>query len=64
MKMAGKSGAKKRRYKVRIIREGEPKIRYIDYTWATSRREAEQIIRNLRGKGDGKILKVKAGGLG
>ncbi|MBW2057767.1 MAG: hypothetical protein JRJ26_09770 [Deltaproteobacteria bacterium] len=56
-------GARKRLYKVRIIREGDPKVRHIEYVWAHSAREAEQLARNLRRRGQEKILKVKAGGL-
>lgn len=64
MKMTAKNEAKKKRYKVRIVREGERKIRHIDYVWARSAREAEQMIKDKKGKIGEKILKVKAGALG
>lgn len=63
MKMAAKSKARKKRYKVRVIKDGEPKTRHINYVWATSAREAEQIIRDKKREIGEKILKVKAGAL-
>jgi hypothetical protein len=64
MKAAMKNDPRKKRYKVVFLREGEPKVKHIDYVWATSAREAEQIVRSERGKGDGRIRKVRAGALG
>lgn len=61
MKQPVGNEARKRHYKVRIVREGDRKVRYIEYVWARSAREAEQIIRNQTRKGDKKIVKVKAG---
>lgn len=64
MKAAVKQEAKKRKYKVFFLIEGDPKVKHLDYVWAESAREAEQIIRSRAGKGDKKIIKIKAGALG
>ena len=57
-----KTGPKKRRYKVSFRRKGEPKVKHIDFIWATSAREAKQIIR-ARQKDDEKFRRVRAGAL-
>jgi hypothetical protein len=64
MKAAVKNEPRKRKYKVFFLREGDPRVKHLDYVWAESAREAEEIVRNKARKGDGKIIKVKAGGLG
>ena len=63
MKQELKNIVRKRRYKVRFIKEGERKIRYLDYVWARSAREAKQIVMAKR-RTEEKILKVRAGALG
>jgi hypothetical protein len=50
----------KKRYKVFMIKENDPKTRYIDFVWAKSASEAEQIIGNDKGKIREKILKIRA----
>ncbi|NIQ38873.1 MAG: hypothetical protein GTN81_09810 [Proteobacteria bacterium] len=50
----------KKRYRVFMIKEDDPKTRYIDFVWATSASEAEQIIENKKGKTGEKILKIRA----
>jgi hypothetical protein len=64
MKAAVKNKPTKRKYKVFFLIEGDPKVKHLDYVWAESAREAEEIVRNKTRKGDGKIIKVKAGALG
>lgn len=63
MQEAGKSQTRKRMYKVHIVKEGEPKIHHIDYVWAASARQAEQIVKDKKRKIGEKIRKVKAGAL-
>ncbi len=63
MKFAVKNRERKRRYKVSFIREGEPKIRHLDYLWATSATEAERLIKEKRGKLGGEIIQIRAGAL-
>ena len=64
MKAAVKNEPTRRKYKVFFLIEGDPKVKHLDYVWAESAREAEEIVRNQTRKGDKKIIKVKAGGLG
>ncbi len=63
MEVATKNQERKRRYKVCFIKKGETKTRHLEYVWARSATEAEQIIMEKRKKlGEG-IIKIKAGAL-
>ncbi|NIO03257.1 MAG: hypothetical protein GTN74_01210 [Proteobacteria bacterium] len=61
MEVTAKNQERKRRYKVYFIKEGEPKMRHLEYVWARSATEAEQVTMEKRKKlGEG-IIKIKAG---
>ena len=59
-----KNRPRKRLYKIRMIKEGDLKTRYLNYVWARSAREAREIVKaKKRGSGQ-KVLEIAAGAVG
>jgi hypothetical protein len=61
---APRDKAGKKRYKVVMAKAGDRKVRYVDYVWAGSAREAKRIVLEKNTKTGANIRKIRAGATG
>jgi len=59
-----KNRPRKRLYKIWITKEGDRKTRHINYVWARSAREAQEITKAQKRKTGEKVLEIRAGAVG